>query len=178
MGGLLRIAYELLVNDRAKYAALLVGITFVVFLMIEMTSPIPLPDYVLDEVRSLPGVKYAVPLYSGGALLKLRDGAYQSVNIIGLDDTTLFGRPALRRRPASRRAKTTCEAVMGFFFPSIDADAAATRERYSPPTQARNYRDRFFRPRREFESHRLPAPALAAPPGSAAFRERAIPWRA
>jgi putative ABC transport system permease protein len=31
---------------------------------------------VLDEVRSMPGVKYAVPLYSGAALLKLRDGAY------------------------------------------------------------------------------------------------------
>ena len=38
MSGLLRIAYKLLVNDRAKFAALLVGITFAVFLMIEMTS--------------------------------------------------------------------------------------------------------------------------------------------
>ena len=127
MGGILRIAYKLLVNDRAKYAALLVGITFAVFLMIEMTSlfagilsrssatvinigasiwvmdpavqtvanAIPLPDYVQDEVRSIPGVKYAVPLYSGGALLKLHDGVYQAVNIIGLDDTSLFGRPML-----------------------------------------------------------------------------------
>ncbi len=89
MRGILRIAYKLLVNDRAKYAALLVGITFAVFLMIEMTSlfagilsrssatvinigasiwvmdpavqtvanTIPLPDYVLDEVRSIPGRK-------------------------------------------------------------------------------------------------------------------------
>jgi putative ABC transport system permease protein len=127
MGGILRIAYKLLVNDRAKYAALLVGITFAVFLMIEMTSlfagiltrssatvinigasiwvmdpaiqtvanTIPLPDYVLDEVRSIPGVKYAVPLYSGAALLKLPDGVYQAANIIGLDDTSLFGRPNL-----------------------------------------------------------------------------------
>jgi putative ABC transport system permease protein len=123
--GILRIAYKLLVNDRAKFAALLVGITFAVFLMIEMTSlfagilsrssstvinigasiwvmdpavqtvanTIPLPDYVLDEVRSIPGVKYAVPLYSGGALLKLHDGTYQAANVVGLDDTTLFGRP-------------------------------------------------------------------------------------
>jgi putative ABC transport system permease protein len=127
MGGILRIAYKLLINDRAKYAALLVGITFAVFLMIEMTSlfagilarssatvlnigasiwvmdpavqtaanSIPLPDYVQDEVRSMPGVKYAVPLYSGGALLKLRDGVYQAVNVLGLDDTSLFGRPVL-----------------------------------------------------------------------------------
>jgi putative ABC transport system permease protein len=127
MPGVLLIAYKLLINDRAKFAALLVGITFAVFLMIEMTSlfagilsrssstvinigasvwvmdpavqtvanTIPLPDYVIDEVRSIPGVKYAVPFYSGGALLKLRDGTYQSANVIGLDDTSLFGRPKM-----------------------------------------------------------------------------------
>ena len=127
MSGILKIAYKLLINDRAKFAALLVGITFAVFLMIEMTSlfagilarssstvinigasvwvmdpgvqtvanTIPLPDYVLDEVRSMPGVKYAVPLYSGAALLKLRDGTYQAANVVGLDDTSLFGRPEI-----------------------------------------------------------------------------------
>ncbi len=127
MPGILRIAYKLLINDRAKYAALLVGITFAVFLMIEMTSlfsgilsrssatvinigasiwvmdpaiqtvanSIPLPSFMLDEVRSIPGVKYAVPLYSGSALLKLHDGTYQAANVIGLDDTSLFGRPEL-----------------------------------------------------------------------------------
>ncbi len=125
--GILRIAYKLLVNDRAKFAALLVGITFAVFLMIEMTSlfagillrssatvinigasiwvmdpsvqtvanTIPLPNSVLDEVRSLPGVKYAVPLYSGSALLRLRDGTYQAANIVGIDDTSLVGSPQM-----------------------------------------------------------------------------------
>jgi putative ABC transport system permease protein len=125
MRGILTIAYKLLINDRAKFAALLLGITFAVFLMIEMTSlfagilnrssstvnnigatiwvmdpavqtvanTIPLPDYVLDEVRSIPGVKYAVPLYSGGALLKLRDGTFQAATIVGLDDSSLVGRP-------------------------------------------------------------------------------------
>ena len=127
MPGILRIAYKLLINDRSKFAALLVGITFAVFLMIEMTSlfagilsrssstvlnigasiwvmdpavqtvanTIPLPDNVLDEARSIPGVKYAVPLYSGAALLKLRDGTYQAANVVGLDDTSLFGRPQM-----------------------------------------------------------------------------------
>lgn len=127
MPGILKIAYKLLVNDRAKYSALLIGITFAVFLMIAMTSlfagvlsrasatvinvgasiwvmdpavqtvanSIPLPDYVLDEVRSIPGVKYAVPLYSGAALLKLNDGTYQAASVMGLDDTSLFGRPQL-----------------------------------------------------------------------------------
>ena len=40
-------------------------------------------------------MKFAVPLYSGGALLKLKSGTYQAVNIVGLDDNTLFGRPEL-----------------------------------------------------------------------------------
>ncbi len=95
VNGILRIAYKLLVNDRGKFVALLMGLTFSVFLMIQMTSmfagmmkkasatvtntgakvwimdpavtnvaaAIPLPDYVLDAVRSIEGVKYAVPLY-------------------------------------------------------------------------------------------------------------------
>jgi len=36
--GILRIAYKLLVNDKGKFVALLVGITFAVFLMVQMTS--------------------------------------------------------------------------------------------------------------------------------------------
>ncbi len=127
MKGLLRLAYKLLVNDRSKFVALLVGITFAVFLMIQMTSlfagildksastvtnigariwvmdpavqtvanSIGMPDYVLDAVRSIDGVKFAVPLFSGGALVKLADGTYQAVTVIGLDDTSLFGRPEL-----------------------------------------------------------------------------------
>ena len=127
MNGILKLAYKLLVNDRAKFSALLVGITFAVFLMVQMTSmfagilnrasatvfnlgasmwvmdtsvqtvanSIGMPDYVLDAVRSAPGVKYAVPVYTGGALVKLADGGYQAVNIIGLDDISLFGRPPL-----------------------------------------------------------------------------------
>lgn len=125
--GILKIAYKLLVNDKGKFAALLLGITFAVFLMVMMTSmfagilhrssatvhnvgaklwvmdpavntpanSIPMPDYVLDAVRSVSGVKYAVPLYSAGALVKLRSGVYQSVTVIGLDDSSLYGRPEL-----------------------------------------------------------------------------------
>jgi putative ABC transport system permease protein len=106
MKGIFQLAFKLLVNDCAKFTALLVGITFAVFLMIEMTSlfagildkasssvtnivakvwvmdpavqtianSIGMPGYVLDAVRSIDGVKYAVPLYSGASLVKLRDG--------------------------------------------------------------------------------------------------------
>lgn len=127
MKGILKLAFKLLVNDKAKFTALLVGVTFAVFLMVAMTSlfagvlyrasasvinvgasmwvmdpavqtvanTIGMPDYVLDAVRSIPGVRYAVPLYSGGALVKLADGTYQAVNVVGLDDNSLLGRPRL-----------------------------------------------------------------------------------
>jgi putative ABC transport system permease protein len=127
--GILRIGFKLLVNDKGKFSALLIGITFAVFLMMQMTamfagilnraystvtnigapmwimdpavntpaSAIPMPDYVLDAVRSMDGVSYAVPLFIGGAQVKLNDGVYQSVNIVGLDDDSLYGRPELEK---------------------------------------------------------------------------------
>ena len=107
----------------------LIGITFAVFLMMQMTamfagilnraystvtnigatmwimdpavntasSSFPLPAYLLDAVRSIDGVLYAVPLFIGGAQVRLASGTYQSVAVIGLDDTSLFGRPALEQ---------------------------------------------------------------------------------
>ena len=98
--GILRLAYKLLVNDKGKFAALLIGVTFAAFLMVQMTSmfagilsrssstvanigasiwvmdpavqtvanTIPMPDYLLDAIRSIDGVRYAAPLYSGGAV--------------------------------------------------------------------------------------------------------------
>jgi len=128
MKEILILAYRLLVSDKGKYTALLVGTTFSVFLIVQMTSSfagiltkasatvinigasmwvmdpaasntvfgsIPMPDYVLDAVRSINGVKYAVPLSVSAALLKLHDGTYQAVTVLGLDDTSLVGRPQL-----------------------------------------------------------------------------------
>jgi len=128
-GGILRIGFKLLVNDKPKFSALLIGITFAVFLMMQMTamfagilnrayatvtnipaamwimdpavntasSAIPLPDYLLDATRSMDGVSYAVPLYMGGAMVKLNSGTYQSVSVVGLDDSSLFGRPEMEQ---------------------------------------------------------------------------------
>ena len=127
--GILRIGFKLLVNDKAKFSALLIGITFSVFLMMQMTAmfagilnraystvtnigatmwvmdqavntpvnTIPLPDYLLDAVRSMDEVNYAVPIYIGGAQVRLESGTYQPVSVIGLDDTSLFGRPELEQ---------------------------------------------------------------------------------
>jgi len=125
--GILRIGFKLLVNDKAKFSALLIGITFAVFLMMQMTamfagilnraystvsnigatmwimdpavntatSSIPLPNYLLDAVRSMDGVSYAVPLFIAGAQVRLASGTYQVITVVGLDDTSLFGRPEL-----------------------------------------------------------------------------------
>jgi len=38
-----------------------------------------------------------VPLFMGGALVKLEDGSYQSVTVVGLDDDSLFGRPEIEQ---------------------------------------------------------------------------------
>lgn len=38
MPGLIRLAYKLMVNDKGKFVAVLMGMTFSVFLMIQMTS--------------------------------------------------------------------------------------------------------------------------------------------
>jgi len=38
MIGILKLAYKLLVSDRAKFSALIVGIAFAVFLMVQVTS--------------------------------------------------------------------------------------------------------------------------------------------
>ena len=127
MSGIYKIALKLLVNDKTKFLALLLGITFSVFLMIMMmsmfsgilarssssvynvgakiwvmdpavnnaTSSIPMPDYVLSTAKSINGVKYAVPIYFGNAMVKLKSGAYQAVSVVGLDDATLYGRPEL-----------------------------------------------------------------------------------
>ncbi len=127
--GILRIGFKLLVNDKAKFSALLIGITFAVFLMMQMTamfagilnraystvsnigatmwimdpavntatSSIPLPNYLLDAVRSMDGVSYAVPLFIAGAQVRLASGTYQGITVVGLDDTSLFGRPELEQ---------------------------------------------------------------------------------
>ncbi|MGA9717460.1 MAG: hypothetical protein WBQ79_04200 [Acidobacteriaceae bacterium] len=60
-----------------------------------VANTLGLPDYTLDAVRSMRDVKYAVPLFSGGALVKLEDGQYQPVTVIGLDDSSPFGRPQM-----------------------------------------------------------------------------------
>src|SRR5581483_5003874 len=86
--GVMSRASATIINTGASMWVMDRGVTSVV-------SSVPLPDYVLDAVRSVPGVKYAVPMFTGNGLVKLPDGDYQAVSIVGLDDSTLFGRPRM-----------------------------------------------------------------------------------
>jgi putative ABC transport system permease protein len=127
--GILRIGFKLLVNDKGKFSALLIGIAFAVFLLMQMTAmfagilnradstvtnigagmwvmdpgvnaatnPTPMPNYLEDEVRSLDRVSYAVPIFIGGATVKMPDGKHQAVSVVGLDDESLLGRPELEQ---------------------------------------------------------------------------------
>ena len=54
----------------------------------------PLADTAVTVVRSVPGVEWAVPLYKGLQRARLEDGNYEQISLVGLDATTLIGRPA------------------------------------------------------------------------------------
>jgi putative ABC transport system permease protein len=53
----------------------------------------PLQDTRLLQVRGVPGVDWAVPLYKGAIKARLSNGTFQTCNIVGLDDASLIGGP-------------------------------------------------------------------------------------
>ncbi len=60
---------------------------------VELTTN--LPDWALDRVRSVEGVRSAVPLALGQAEARFANGQFQSFQVIGVDDATLSGVPAI-----------------------------------------------------------------------------------
>jgi putative ABC transport system permease protein len=57
----------------------------------------PLSENSLYRVRGVDGVKWAVRLYKGLARARLEDGNFQQVILIGVDDATLVGAPAVEQ---------------------------------------------------------------------------------
>lgn len=53
----------------------------------------PLADTAVTRVRSVPGVEWAVPLYKGVQRARLRDGNFEQIALVGIDSSTLIGRP-------------------------------------------------------------------------------------
>ena len=54
----------------------------------------PLKDVDLYRVRDVAGVDWAVPFFKGSGRARTANGAFQSVNVIGVDYTSLIGAPA------------------------------------------------------------------------------------
>ncbi|QUL37689.1 ABC transporter permease [Erythrobacter sp. JK5] len=52
-----------------------------------------MPSTALDEVRSVPGVEWAVPHLRANASVRTRTGDLEGVTIVGVDDATLIGLP-------------------------------------------------------------------------------------
>lgn len=57
----------------------------------------PLSENALYRVRGVEGVQWAVRLYKGLARARLDDGNFQQVILIGVDDATLTGAPAVEQ---------------------------------------------------------------------------------
>jgi putative ABC transport system permease protein len=55
---------------------------------------VPLRDIEVNRVRSIEGVEWAVPLYWGIIQTRLSNGAFQQIQLTGLDSATLVGRPS------------------------------------------------------------------------------------
>lgn len=53
----------------------------------------PLADTTVNVVRSVSGVEWAVPLYKGVQRARLRDGNYEQIALVGIESSTLIGRP-------------------------------------------------------------------------------------
>ena len=54
----------------------------------------PMPSTALDKVRSVEGVKWAVPMLRANANVRTPEGDLEGVSVIGVDDATLIGLPA------------------------------------------------------------------------------------
>ena len=59
----------------------------------QVQLPRPMRDIELSRVRSIKGVKWAVPYFHRVLPVKQADGQYKMVQVIGLDDVTLIGAP-------------------------------------------------------------------------------------
>lgn len=84
-------------------------------------EPAGLPSTALERVRSVPGVEWAMPLYSGSLRTRMPSGRFRSVLVIGVDDATLTGAPVamisgsvldLRRADAVIVDKSTSETLL------------------------------------------------------------------
>ena len=83
--------------------------------------------WALDRVRSVPGVQSAVPLALGTAEARFPNGRFQPFQVIGVDDATLAGVPAIRNGAALSVLRTPDAVVV---------DAGGTSGKLETPVRA------------------------------------------
>jgi putative ABC transport system permease protein len=146
------VAIKMLFGDKAKYLALVFGITFATLLMSQQVSIFlgimnrvtsiihdvseadvwvmdtrvryieevePLRDIELPNVRSVSGVEWAEPFYKGLATIRMADGMVQTVQLIGVDQTSLAGicpKMVMGKETAVREQQSAIIDKNGFFF--------------------------------------------------------------
>lgn len=86
---------------------------------------INMPDYALDRVRNVEGVRFATPLALGTISARFANGRFQSFEVIGVDDATLAGAPMLRDGGAAFVLRTPDAVIV---------DAGGTSGKLETPT--------------------------------------------
>lgn len=71
-----------------------------------------IPASALDRVRSIEGVRFAVPLALGTAEARFPNGRFQTFQVIGVDDATLLGVPPLKDGVSATALRTPDAAVI------------------------------------------------------------------
>lgn len=149
------IALKMLFGDKAKYYALIAGISFAAIIMTQQPSIFlglisrtfsfvgdisepdiwamdqgvkfaeegkPIRDIELLRIRSINGVKWAVPMLKMLVRGKLPDGSQSTVDITGIDDASLIGAPF-------RILEGKIEMLRGQNTIFVDKNAAETKLR-------------------------------------------------
>ncbi len=94
---------------------------------VEQTTNIPASA--LDRVRSVAGVRFATPLALGTAEVRFPNGRFQSFQVIGVDDGSLVGAPALPEDRSARALRVRDAAIVAeggtdgkLLMPELKAD--------------------------------------------------------
>jgi len=72
----------------------------------------PMREGVVNQVRSVQGVHWAVPYYQALGMVRTRQGSFRPVLVIGVDDSTLIGAPSARMVMGDVRALDQPNAVI------------------------------------------------------------------
>ncbi|MDB6063481.1 MAG: hypothetical protein JWM78_3584 [Verrucomicrobiaceae bacterium] len=91
----------------------------------------PLRDVELTNVRSVPGVAWAVPFYKGLISIRMTDGLTQQVQLVGVDDVSMVGicpKMVMGDANVLRRPQAAMMDKNGFIFTWPDQPLALGKE--------------------------------------------------